>query len=454
MELGKKKSVSRNVVRGSVWESRMKMDEVKGGIKVFNGEEDNNRIKENESKESQVTQSSVVREKRRTWKQEPVEVAGRRKIRLEPNKMNTRSVSIQDDASDRADEDEDGDDEEDEEDEEEEEEVVEKKSIDVKEIVVLEQKPEKIVKEEKKVIPVVYNKSIPCSPNVRKQSPLVKNHTVVIEKAHSTPLSEEPEKPPKPQSKLQNIADLLMWRDVSRTVFVFGLGSFILISCSYADDLDISLVSVISYTGLVYLAAIFIYKSLICSGDTNAESSLHLVGEEEAIWFLRLILPPLNEIILELKAIFSGDPATTMKLAVLLFLLARWGSFITIGKMVKLGFFGAFTLPKVCSSYSVQLTSYSQFLIQHIRDAWNSCAYKKVITFGVFILLWNFSSTLTRIWAVFMLAVIARYYQQSSPGKEQSKTEIDTNPAEQGGRRLRQGVWENGVNPVKEKKVS
>ncbi|GMP57910.1 hypothetical protein CsSME_00021790 [Camellia sinensis var. sinensis] len=42
MEVGRRKRTTRNgVVAGSVWESRMKSDEVKGGIKVFNGEEEN-----------------------------------------------------------------------------------------------------------------------------------------------------------------------------------------------------------------------------------------------------------------------------------------------------------------------------------------------------------------------------------------------------------------------------
>ncbi|KAL5722232.1 hypothetical protein ACHQM5_005777 [Ranunculus cassubicifolius] len=40
MEVSGRKSLPRNVVAGSVWESRMKMDEVKDGIRVFNGVED------------------------------------------------------------------------------------------------------------------------------------------------------------------------------------------------------------------------------------------------------------------------------------------------------------------------------------------------------------------------------------------------------------------------------
>ncbi|WOL19849.1 hypothetical protein Cni_G28651 [Canna indica] len=45
--------------------------------------------------------------------------------------------------------------------------------------------------------------------------------------------------------------------------------------------------------------------------DERDES--YLVGEEEAIWLLRLLLPYLNELLLKMRVVFSGDPATTMK---------------------------------------------------------------------------------------------------------------------------------------------
>lgn len=45
----------------------------------------------------------------------------------------------------------------------------------------------------------------------------------------------------------------------------------------------------------------------------------YMVGEEEAIWILRLLLPYLNEVSFKMKALFSGDPATTMKAKIALF---------------------------------------------------------------------------------------------------------------------------------------
>jgi hypothetical protein len=39
----------------------------------------------------------------------------------------------------------------------------------------------------------------------------------------------------------------------------------------------------------------------------------YLVGEEEAIWLLRLVLPYVNEVLQNLRSLFSGEPSTTMK---------------------------------------------------------------------------------------------------------------------------------------------
>ncbi|KAE8689010.1 Reticulon-like protein B21 [Hibiscus syriacus] len=226
-----------------------------------------------------------------------------------------------------------------------------------------------------------------------------------------------------------------MWRDVSKSALIFGIGTFITISSSYTQDLNISFITVISYVGLVYLAAIFLYRSIICRGIVDIDESSCVVGEEEAIWVLKLVLPYLNEFLLKLRALFSGDPSTTMKLAVLLFVLARCGSSITIWKMAKLGFFGVFTVPKVCCSYSHQITAYGTFWIRRFRDAWASCTHKKAVAVAIFTLVWNLSSIVARIWAAFMLFVAFRYYQQRTAMEEWAEAETepsDTNESWKG----------------------
>ena len=60
------------------------------------------------------------------------------------------------------------------------------------------------------------------------------------------------------------------------------------------------------------------------------ENVRHVVGEEEAIWALKLLLPYLNEFLLKLRALFCGDPATTIKVSFFLFLFFFFPSLIFI----------------------------------------------------------------------------------------------------------------------------
>ncbi|XP_045787419.1 reticulon-like protein B21 isoform X2 [Trifolium pratense] len=227
--------------------------------------------------------------------------------------------------------------------------------------VVNESEPKKIVNAQMRFHHKNETRSVSVPIVVKNQSPTIRRNSTIYQNSNfkdSGPKEEEHISFPQTQSKLQSLVDLIMWRDVSRSAFVFGIGTFIIISSSYARDINLSLISAISYLGLVYLAVIFLYRSLICRGVIDIDDSNYVLGEKDAIWMLKLVLPYLNEFLSKLKALFSGDPGTTMKLAVLLFILARCGSFITIWKMAKFGFFGVFIVPKICSSYSAQLTAY------------------------------------------------------------------------------------------------
>lgn len=95
MDVGRSKGEARNgVVAGSVWESRMKIDEVKGGIKVFNGEENN------EEPEIQVVhrklkpnQTGGASGKRKTWKSENCEGFEKNSIQIAKGKSESHKNS-------------------------------------------------------------------------------------------------------------------------------------------------------------------------------------------------------------------------------------------------------------------------------------------------------------------------------------------------------------------------
>ncbi|XP_026426034.1 reticulon-like protein B21 isoform X1 [Papaver somniferum] len=498
------------VIAGSVWENRMKVDEVKGGIKVFNGGDQNNAVGGGGGTDHSGNQIQVYRRRlpriqssngnggggeigksKRLLKPDTIDGNDQKNpIQLRKSKSDniektpipvikkTRSHGEQRNSSAIKDReiilnngsqsanqkknviDYDCDDEEEEEegsnlnDEETENEEIDVKEVNIdqeqlrlnvmikneedsktqmsKELVVvpsnllvgnLKNSPSKsekvVICQDEKKLNEIQKAPIPISSGVSKRPPPppqpVKKYTETHPKIPPTG-SYEFQRCPGSQNKLQNLVDLVMWRDVSKSALVFGFGAFLILSSSFTKDLNFSLISAISYLGLLYLATRFLYTSIICRGAAHPEVESNetlLVGEDEAVWLLRLILPYLNEFLLKLKSLFSGDPATTMKLGVLLFILARCGSSITICKVAKLGFFGIFTVPKVCSSYSTQLTGYGKFWIRRFQDAWDSCTHKKAVALAGFTLVWNLSSIVARIWAVFMLIVAVRFYQQS-----------------------------------------
>ncbi|KAF8074411.1 hypothetical protein N665_1104s0019 [Sinapis alba] len=302
-------------------------------------------------------------------------------------------------------------------DKEEEEEEVEKQSIDVKEMNFAKESSENRV--ESKKYSQFHNRTVPLPSAVCKVSPPVIKRAASV---YSVPPSkdasadeEEEENFTHSQSKLQSLEDLVMWRDASRSTLVFGFGTFLIISSSYANDLSFSFISVVAYMGLIYLGVMFVFSAVIRRGLVEEEEERPKgvgVREEDVNRLLRLIMPYLNESLLQLRALFSGDPSTTLKMGVVLFILARCGSSITLWNLAKFGFLGAFTVPKIFISYSTHFSAYGIFWVRRFRDAWETCNHKRAVALALFTLAWNLSSVVARVWAAFMLFVAFRYYQQ------------------------------------------
>ncbi|KMZ56857.1 hypothetical protein ZOSMA_90G00280 [Zostera marina] len=364
---GEKKRPARStsVVAGSVWESRMKMDQIKGGIKVFVA---------NATDEAAVV-GSLERRKRKSWKPVDNDRSNSNDLRKTLSALLPAQV---DGDSDDADED------------------------DGFEVEVEDKKVDQIWLEES-----IAPSSVSKEENLHPESPPTEDdfYDTISDSSNS----------------FQSIVDLVMWKDIPRSSFMFGIGTFLLISSSYTSDLDFSLISAGSYLGLIYLAIIFVYKSFINRAEYEdlSDSSQFEIKEEEASRFVKKVLPFVNELVVNIRALFSGDPAIVMKLGVFLFVLARCGGMITIWSLFKLAFFTIFSIPKLLSSYSSQLSLYGKVWTERCSDIWSSCAYKKVFGVIAFTLIWNLCSTVTRIWAVFMLVVIVRYSQHSMVGSSE-----------------------------------
>ncbi|XP_020599905.1 reticulon-like protein B21 isoform X2 [Phalaenopsis equestris] len=434
----RRRAIIRNgVMAGSVWETRMKMDEVQGGIKVFNAAGESRDDEEGlrvyrRLRRNQSGGLDLEKKKRKNWKQpeaqrSPIQLRKAESIEIGSKRgVGDKGVLLICDGQGNEKEMEEG-----EEDEKIEMEVEERRrSFDDKEMDLPVEKEMK--EEEMKKIEEVHEIQVSAPPMVvdakkasfvedfRGKDPDPVEHSQEEEEVEEEILFETISGN---SNRMQHIVDLVMWKDISKTAFTFGFGTFILVSSSYAKDLNFSLISVISYLGLLYLAAIFFLRSIFRRGEEEVEfldgDGSCLVGEEEAVWILRRILPYINEILLRTRALFSGDPATTMKMAVFLFVMGRCGSSITLWTLAKLAFFGVFTVPKVLSSYSLQLGRYGKFWLERFRDGWETCTHKKLIVSAIFTLIWNLSSTIARIWAAFMLVVAIRLYRQQAAWDEE-----------------------------------
>ncbi|CAN6862368.1 unnamed protein product [Brassica oleracea var. botrytis] len=311
-----------------------------------------------------------------------------------------------------------------------EEEEVEKKSVDVKEMnAPKEDSKNRVVDVEIKKYSQSHNRVAPSPSAVRKiPPPVIKGAASVYTVPPSTgTFAEKEENFTHSQSKLQSLVDLVMWRDASRSALVFGLGTFLIVSSSYANDLNVSFISVVAYVGLIYLGVMFVFKAVIRRGVVEEEERHRGVGvrEEDVKRMLRVIMPYLNESLLQLRALFSGDPSTTLKMGVVLFVLARCGSSITLWNLAKFGFLGAFTVPKIFISYSTHFSAYGKFWMKRFRDAWESCSHKKAVALALFTLVWNLSSVVARVWAAFMLFVAFKYYQQKMIWTADQEDDLD-----------------------------
>lgn len=254
--------------------------------------------------------------------------------------------------------------------------------------------------------PIIYKETSVQAPVPTKKSPYVPRRS---RGTYKEEFSEGPD-------RIESMVDLIMWKDTPKSALMFGFGSFCVLSSSFTQDLHFSLVTFVSYLALVYLAAVFFYKNILQRGVVDQDCSpvnYEAISEAYALSILRLVLPFVNGLLAKFQELFSGDPATTMKLASIIWLLAQCGHKMTIWTLAKLSFFAIFTIPKLYACYSVQLHIYGHFMLCRFWDAWNSCSHKKGVLVAVFLLLWNLSTVTARVWGAFILIVALRLYQQS-----------------------------------------
>lgn len=209
----------------------------------------------------------------------------------------------------------------------------------------------------------------------------------------------------------QLMNDLIMWRDVARSSLWFGLGSLFFLSSCFAKGINFSIFSAISQLGLLFLGASFVSNS-ICQRNGVEKKFDFMLKESDILGAAKMILPATNLAISKTRAIFSGEPSMTLKVAPFFLLGAEYGYLITLWRLCMLAFFISFTIPKLYSCYSIQMNQKVDCLKWWVLEAWGACSHKKIVAASAATAFWNLSSVRTRIFTAFISLVILRYCRQ------------------------------------------
>ncbi|MCL7033558.1 hypothetical protein MKW94_015373 [Papaver nudicaule] len=210
----------------------------------------------------------------------------------------------------------------------------------------------------------------------------------------------------------QNIYDLIMWKDVSKSTLWFGLGSLCFLSSCFSRGLRFSVFSAISRVGLMFLIVSF-FRNSFSPRRINDQAQINInLKEEDIVRLAGVVLPVANLIITKMRTIFSGEASMTLKVAPVLLLGSEYGHSISLWRLCVSGFFISFTIPKLYRSYSLQMNRQAEYFRARVLETWAACSHKKIVAASLVTVFWNLTSVKTRIFTAFICIAILRYYRQ------------------------------------------
>ncbi|XP_051200219.1 reticulon-like protein B17 isoform X3 [Lolium perenne] len=203
----------------------------------------------------------------------------------------------------------------------------------------------------------------------------------------------------------ERVVELVMWKNVGRAAFWFGSGSMIFCSSSFSTDIEFRHVQllipikILCNFGVVTLGLAFFKDSISQRQNTEPVRKFQLT-EEDVLRVAQAVLPIANSLFSMARVIFSGDPSMTLKVLPILLFGAKYGHLLTLWRLLAIGFFGSFTLPRLYSCYSSHIREKVEGLNARILNAWKSCPRKKLVAAAAAITFWNVVSVKTRVMAV------------------------------------------------------
>ncbi|XP_078431510.1 reticulon-like protein B18 isoform X2 [Wolffia australiana] len=197
------------------------------------------------------------------------------------------------------------------------------------------------------------------------------------------------------------VLELVMWKNTAKSSLCF--------------------VSAVSNLGLVLLGVAFVRDSVPRrSEEVRCDFR---IGEADMVRISRLVLPAANAAISVVQEIFSGDPSTTLMVAPVLLLTAKYGHWITPWRLLSAGFFLGFTVPKLYSTYAQNIHRNAAVVGNWTRERWQACRRRRALGISAALTLWNLLSAKSRITAAFICLVLLRYYRQRVADPENSLSE-------------------------------
>ncbi|CAL0322598.1 unnamed protein product [Lupinus luteus] len=209
----------------------------------------------------------------------------------------------------------------------------------------------------------------------------------------------------------QLLSDLIMWKELSKSILWFGFGTLCFLSFSFTKGPTFSIFSAMSHLAIPFLGFSFFSNSILQRNQVEKKCEFKL-KESDILRLAKFILPALNFTISKTRVLFSGDPSMTLKVVPFLLLGAKYGHLITFWRLCAIGFFGSFTTPKLYSCYAAQIHHRVECIKSWLFETWSACTHKKKMIAMLLMAFWNLSSVKTQIFIAFILLVLFRYVKQ------------------------------------------
>ncbi|CAN6251343.1 unnamed protein product [Urochloa humidicola] len=210
----------------------------------------------------------------------------------------------------------------------------------------------------------------------------------------------------------ERIVELVMWRNVAKSALSFGFGSMLFVSCSFSREITFSPISALCHLGVMILGLAFFKDSVPQHRPQVERGRSFQLTEEDVLRASRAVLPIANSMISTAQVIFSGEPSMTLKVLPVLLFGAKYGSLVTVWRLLAAGFFTSFTVPRLYSCYSSQIHKRVEILRDRALESWKSCPRKKLVAATAVTMFWNMFSVKTRVMAAFVSLVVLRYNQK------------------------------------------